>query len=431
MRSLRRAATALCRAVTAWGRAATALRRAATARGRAATARGRAAPILAVVLAAVMLAACTGGRPAGSSSSARARPPGAQARRAALGFRDVKGQARITISGPGGRGGGPIFIGPGGPGGFFVLSSGPGGGSGRPHISVAPIPPAGSAQTVALPLDSYEQVSVQEQDALAAADDQLTQRCMAAAGFSYPVAAEPGDGGVTVQGIEDGGYGVTSLAQAETYGYRQPSHGAGSAGPGNFVIPASVGVQNKHGTAWTSALLGFVPGARANAPQHQGCLQAANTELYGKISGNPDPDPVPQITIQAAQWTQSDPRILAVQRAWSACMARSGLAYKTPAQAEEHDWPSTPTPAEITTAVADVRCKTRTNLVNTWLTVEAAYQQALIGQNLTSLSRLQTSFGALQRRAEALLQLPAATGILRISRGRISRRNLQVIRGRK
>ena len=74
-------------------------------------------------------------------------------------------------------------------------------------------------------------------------------------------------------------------------------------------------------------------------------------------------------------------------------------------------------PAEIASAVADVRCKTQTNLVNTWLTVEAAYQQALIGQNLTSLAQLQASFGALQRRAVQLLEAPAA-GILRISQGR-------------
>ncbi len=67
--------------------------------------------------------------------------------------------------------------------------------------------------------------------------------------------------------------------------------------------------------------------------------------------------------------------------------------------------------------MADVRCKTQTNLVNTWLTVEAAYQQTLISQNLTHLAQLQTNFGALQRRAEQLLQLPAIAGILRISQG--------------
>ena len=82
----------------------------------------------------------------------------------------------------------------------------------------------------------------------------------------------------------------------------------------------------------------------------------------------------------------------------------------------------TPTPAEIATAVADVRCKTQTNLVNTWLTVEAAYQAALISQNLTALARLQASFGRLLSRAETLLRLPSAAGIVRASQGRPGQR---------
>jgi hypothetical protein len=48
--------------------------------------------------------------------------------------------------------------------------------------------------------------------------------------------------------------------------------------------------------------------------------------------------------------------------------------------------------AEIVAAVADVSCKIRTDLPNTWLAVEAAYQQAAIGQNMTTLAALQTRF---------------------------------------
>jgi hypothetical protein len=139
----------------------------------------------------------------------------------------------------------------------------------------------------------------------------------------------------------------------------------------------------------------------------------ANAELYGPINGNPDPDPVPGLAGQAAQWTQSDSRVLAVERKWSRCMAHRGYRDNTPGQAQQHNWPTTPTPIEIATADADVACKVATNLVNTWLTVEAAYQQALITQNLTALSRLQANFGALLRRAEDLLQVPAVP----ISRG--------------
>jgi hypothetical protein len=383
--------------------------------GQGAAALDHAVPVLAVALAAVLLAACTAGRTGKPAASAGAGAPGKSAR----GFRlaGPGGVTRAVLNGHGAAG--VVIYAAAGPGAGFVAlpAGGPAGPSGRPHISVPPIPPAGSPQAVAMPLDSYEEVSVQEQDALTAADDLLTQQCMLAAGFSYPVTAQPGGGAATVQAIEADGYGVTSLAQAQAYGYKSPGQGAGAAAPFSIVLPGFVGEQGKHGTAWTSALLGFVPGARANAPQREGCLQAADSELYGTLSGDPDPDPVPQIAIQAAQWTQSDPRVLAVQRAWSACMARSGHAYKSPAQAQSASWPSTPTPAEIATAVADVACKTQANLVNTWLTVEAAYQQALISQNLTSLAQLQTHFGALLRRAENLLRQPAVTGILRLSQG--------------
>src|SRR5262249_29906212 len=81
--------------------------------------------------------------------------------------------------------------------------------------------------------------------------------------------------------------------------------------------------------------------------------------------------------------------------------------YATPSQAEGHSWPARPTRPEIATAVADVTCKTQANLLNTWLTVEAAYQLALIGQNLAALSQLQANFAPLLRRAEAALAAPA------------------------
>ena len=254
-----------------------------------------------------------------------------------------------------------------------------------------------------LPLDSYEQVSVQQQQALSAAGDLLTQRCMAARGFSYPVAAQPGGGAATVQAVEDSGYGVASLSQAQSYGYKQA--GPGSSGtPLGIVIPAFVAEQGKHGPAWTSALLGIVPGARPKAHAPPGCLQQADLELYGSLTGDPDPDPVPGIAVQAAQWTQSDPRVQFAEQAWSACMARAGYHYKTPAQAQQGSWPAQPSAAEIATALADVRCKAQTNFVNTWLAVEAAYQRALISQNLTELARLQAAFARLLQRAEAALR---------------------------
>ena len=128
-------------------------------------------------------------------------------------------------------------------------------------------------------------------------------------------------------------------------------------------------------------------------------------ELYG--SGGGLSDPVPQIAIQSATWTQSDPRVEAVDAAWSRCMALRGYKYNSPQQAAGAHWPSKPTPTETATAEADVACKQAVNLDNTWLAVEAAYQAALIGQDLTTLANLQGSFAKMLNRAEALLSLPS------------------------
>ena len=88
-------------------------------------------------------------------------------------------------------------------------------------------------------------------------------------------------------------------------------------------------------------------------------------------------------------------------------MAVRGYTYNSPQQAAGAHWPSKPTPKETATAEADVACKQAVNLDNTWLAVEAAYQAALIGQDLTTLANLQGSFAKMLNQAEALLSLPS------------------------
>ena len=307
-------------------------------------------------------------------------------------------------------------VGPGGGAGLFILAAGPpgGGSAGLCKIIVPPIPPASSNVPIALPLDSYEEVAGLEQNAIAAAAALLMQRCMADQGFQF-TAAPGGSGGLSLlQQVEDS-YGLASLAQAEQYGYGQPSGNLGPGGPGAIILPGLVGApgSSTHSVAWRSALLGFAPGERLGQERHQGCFQWAYTELYGSSGGGLGlsvaigADPVPGIAGQAASWTQSDPRITAVNAAWSRCMAGRGYQYRSPAAAAGKNWPANPTVVEIATATADVSCKNQANLVNTWLTVEAAYQRALIGQNLSALARLQSAFRANLTRAKEILTSPA------------------------
>jgi hypothetical protein len=339
---------------------------------------------VAALAAACLLAACTGA-PKGTAHHGRSPlfPPGR-----------LRFAPRVVILGGGG---------PGGP----VILIGAGGGGSRPKITVPPIPPANSSLQIAMPLEAYQAISTQQQVALADASNVLVQDCMAARGFEDTSSASPPLSSVaTLEQIEAAGAGLTSLTQARTFGFVRPKS-TGSAPPGpqiiGFVSAAGYGQSLKAGQAYAEALFGFGPGFRPGPGGRLGCLQQASKEVYGVLFGEPASDPVAQIAGQAVSFTQTDPRIRAVIRAWSACMARRYYHYASPSQVEGHRWRTPPNRAEIATAVADVTCKTQTNLLNTWLAVEAAYQQALIGQNLTALSQLQANVAPLLRRANAAL----------------------------
>jgi hypothetical protein len=277
--------------------------------------------------------------------------------------------------------------------------------NGRPKITVPPIPPATSDQTVSLPLDSYADVAGLQQTVLAEAQALLTQQCMAARGFVYTTQATPAQEQALLQQIEYG-FGVSSLADAHTYGYRLPAASNGSRPGGLFLGGfSSFNALKREPPAWTAALLGFAPGARIGPDHEQGCAILASNEVY-RAGSSQIGDPVPAIAQGASQWTQSDPRILAVDAAWSRCMAQRGFHYANPQQPANHNWPAKPTAAEAAMAAADVTCKLQVNLINTWLTVEAAYQTALIGQNIGTLAHLQASFRGALNRVEALLTTP-------------------------
>jgi hypothetical protein len=309
----------------------------------------------------------------------------------------------------------PIAVGAGGVAVSLIGGGGSGGRGSRPKISVPPVPPASSNQPIAMPLEAYQAVATQQQQALAEASNLLAQRCMAARGFTDSASTSQTYTSVaTLEQIETAGAGLTSAAQARTFGFGRPK-GPGSSPTGpqiiGFVGATAFGDALKVSKAYTEALYGFSPGG-GPAPRGQvSCLRLATQETYGSLNGERDPDPVPQIAQQAVSFTQTDPLIRTADRAWSRCMASRHYHYATPGQVEGRRWPSAPTRAEIRTARADVACKAQANLLNTWLTVEAAYQQALIAQNLAALSQLQANFAPLLRRAEAALASPATTGI--------------------
>jgi hypothetical protein len=313
-------------------------------------------------------------------------------------------------SGPFGHGGVIVVR---GPAGGFLAAPASAGFNGRPKITVPPIPSAASGQAISLPLNTYADVSGLQQTVLAEAQALLTQKCMAARGFDYTSQPTPSQEQALLQALEygfSGAYGranwlTMSLTDASTYGYGQPAAASGSLPRGLFLGGfASFNAVRQH-PALAMALLGFAPGVSIGPVRQPGCLNVANNEIY-RPGSSQLADPVPAIAQQASLWTQTDPRVMAASTAWSRCMALRGYHYVSPQQAVLHNWPASPTAAETATAVADVTCKQQVNMTNTWLTVEAAYQSALIGQNIDTLAHLQASFQGALNRVEALLARP-------------------------
>jgi hypothetical protein len=293
----------------------------------------------------------------------------------------------------------------GGPGGGFLFVPGSARAKGRPPVSVGPIPPVSSDRAINLPLNGYADVATLDQTALSEADALLTQQCMTSRGFVYTAQAPPAQIAALMQDTEYA-FGLTSPAQAAAFGYSQPrSAVAAAAGPAFLGGFATFGDLARQQRPWTIALLGFAPGARVGPVRQPGCLQQAESELYGARGALADP--VPAIAVQASTWTQSDPRIQALDARWSRCLAARGFRYGNPEQPADAHWPARPAPdsAEIRTAEADVACKEQVNFAHTWLAVEAAYQSALIEQDLSTLSALQASFRTMLARAERLLGL--------------------------
>jgi hypothetical protein len=355
-----------------------------------------AAALAAALTAGCLLAACTASPANHGASPGHSRPAFRRFGPPVL----LPGSVAVGSGGTSFVASGPIaFIG------------GPGRGGSRPAITLPTIPPANSSLTVQMPLEAYQAISTQQQEALADASNLLIQRCMAAKGFQDSSSASPPFSSVTsLEAIEIGGAGLTSITQARTFGFVKPK-GSGSSSGGPAIIGAigagGFGQSLKAGQAYAEALFGFGPGSGTGPGGHVSCLQQASKQVYGPIVGEPAPDPVPQIAQQAVSFTTSDPRIHAVEHAWSRCMARHFYHYSTPQQLEGRHWRSPPGKAEINTAVADVACKLQTNLLNTWLAVEAAYQQALIGRNLATLAQLQANFAPMLRRANAALAASA------------------------
>ena len=255
--------------------------------------------------------------------------------------------------------------------------------SGPPSPLAVSVPPSGtSPAALVLPVERYLYSPAQVKFLDAVVYDEA-RGCMSALGFTLP--ALPIHDGTGTDGLVPTRYGPTDPATASRLGYHTPSATTSGA---TTAQPASTPDE-------LAAYFGHNGGAG-------GCHGRAATYVAGaaQLAKSPVAE---QIKDQGYTDSLKDPRVIQVFHAWSQCMKTSGYDYADPVSAYSDARWNSPTAGEteIKTAVADVACKRRTDLVGVWFAVESAYENARIPAQSAALAAELTAKNAEIRNATA------------------------------
>ncbi|GLH97643.1 hypothetical protein [Phytohabitans aurantiacus] len=247
----------------------------------------------------------------------------------------------------------------------------------EPAIDAVPV--IRSSSELVLPLDDFAQTEDQEH-AITDAVNILGRQCMKRFGLDWPAARVSGSFEVDPYARR---YSIIDVEKASVEGYhavdiikRQRALAELDA---NAPTPSREAMNVWAGRGQSSYNGEPVPAG--------GCAKEATDKLAGGVR-EADLALVQRLQVEARGRTMADSRVVKVFAAWSACMKDEGFSYPDPFAAnDDQRWQSETISAEETaTAVADVKCKDKANVVGTMLAVERAYQRRQVEQHGTELT---------------------------------------------
>lgn len=124
-----------------------------------------------------------------------------------------------------------------------------------------------------------------------------------------------------------------------------------------------------------------------------GCAGEANRTLGQADLTDEQLQLAGEISSESFFRAETDPRVVAVTKRWSGCMAEKGHHVRDPYD-DDFDIEGPITAAERRHAEDDVACKEETGLVDVWFDVESEFQQVLIQENLEALAEVQAAIDA-------------------------------------
>ncbi|MFE1911259.1 hypothetical protein [Streptomyces anandii] len=265
----------------------------------------------------------------------------------------------------------------------------------RPSVTPSPSGPAATARARALllPYDRYE-LTPGDLATVQAAEDAVMVSCMRAQGRSWT----PLPAATDADPPNRARYGVIEADVAARYGYHQPPSPPGVAGRGT--------AEDARNARLTQADADAAFGKAGASQSVGGCWKTAHDALREDVPNSPH-NVLDELTTSSFDDSLKDSRVRHALSRWSACMEKSGYSYGTPLDAAaDSKWQRTDRPSrqETSVALADVRCKERTRLVEEWSAVERAWQREFIRERPGQFRALALAKDTWLRAARAALR---------------------------
>ncbi|WP_380282625.1 hypothetical protein [Kitasatospora purpeofusca] len=266
--------------------------------------------------------------------------------------------------------------------------------------------PSPATSVAALPLDAYEPLP-SEMQRINRALEVHAEDCVRRKGLDWPDPVEqPG----TPRPSNERRYGISDAGTARAYGYHLPPPiGASRA------QQAEARKQAEESKARLSAgAIAAYTGQDSRAPRpdpgRPGCRTEAVRSLGFAAAQDMSITPVTRAKSTAWKSTQADPRAVAANTAWSACMRARGYDYDTPfTAAGDRAWGDLagleePGEREVATATADVDCKQAVGYLATWRDIEARLEDELLAADREAIDETRARWAEALRRADAALK---------------------------
>ncbi|MEU3985946.1 hypothetical protein AB0F77_38800 [Streptomyces sp. NPDC026672] len=227
----------------------------------------------------------------------------------------------------------------------------------------ADVPPGREARELILPFDAYG-LSVFQIHTVEYAQDLLIRDCMRAQGLSWNLLPPPAEAAAEPPNRRR--YGVLEAEVAARYGYH---------------LPPPAQAMNRREAVWKErrGLPSYVRRAAYGEEGGGGCWKKAQESLLQGAEF--DTSRYNAYVSEAFDEALDDPEVTAATRKWSACMRARGFEQADPLSVTgDPSWrkSSRPSPQEIATARADVRCKESTGLISVWRQVDTRIQRKII-----------------------------------------------------